>query len=255
MVLLNQGPSRGLQRLKNEANSMIHWFGLKALPIDCIVPFFNENTRVETVVYSLLQSTLVNQIICVDDGSINPPKFTLKDKRLHLIRHPNNRGKTAAIRTGLQYVKTPYVCLCDADLKGLTSQIVDTCIGTAIKSQSDMFIMRLTHTMYITQLMRLDMLFSGQRIVRTNILLNALAEPIVGYQLETALNRVSIRQNLMVTYADVPISQYRKKDKRGLITGIRQDIEAARQTAAYLGLGELLSQAMAFKPKRLMVRL
>jgi glycosyltransferase involved in cell wall biosynthesis len=89
------------------------------LPADkilVVVPVYNHPTTLRQVVDGVLE--LHPSLLVVDDGSNGPVAALLDDLPVELVRHPQNRGKGAALLTaaewGLQRGYTHMVCL-DAD--------------------------------------------------------------------------------------------------------------------------------------------
>jgi glycosyltransferase involved in cell wall biosynthesis len=90
--------------------------------LSVIVPVFNEKQHLPIVIKRVLEQPIVAQVIIVDDCSQDKPEDILRcivaqDSRVHLLRHVNNLGKGAAIRTGLSVVTQAYVIIQDADLE------------------------------------------------------------------------------------------------------------------------------------------
>lgn len=86
-----------------------------------IMPAFNEERSLELVVRRVLQEPCVQQVVIVDDCSTDATlaaarKFT-GDPRVVVKHHEANRGKGAAIRTGLEAITAPLVIIQDADLE------------------------------------------------------------------------------------------------------------------------------------------
>ena len=87
--------------------------------VSVIVPVFNEEKTLGSILGELLKVKEVTQIIVVDDGSIDRSVKVVKkfkDKKLILIQQ-RNQGKGAAIRKALEKVKHEYVLIQDADLE------------------------------------------------------------------------------------------------------------------------------------------
>lgn len=87
-----------------------------------VMPVFNEAATVATVAQTVLAQRPVQELIIVDDGSTDGTGQVLdqlkgQDARLHLLRHPFNRGKGAALRTGFAKATAPIVLIQDADLE------------------------------------------------------------------------------------------------------------------------------------------
>lgn len=86
-----------------------------------IVPAFNEARTIEIVVRRVLEQPCVAQVVVVDDCSsdetLTIARRVASDPRVVLKHHDVNRGKGAAIRTGLAAITAPLVIIQDADLE------------------------------------------------------------------------------------------------------------------------------------------
>ena len=91
-----------------------------------IVPVFNERYVVEESLRRLLaiSDRLISslEVIVVDDGSRDGTReilerFADREPRVLLLRHPANRGKGAAIRTGIDHATGDITLIHDADLE------------------------------------------------------------------------------------------------------------------------------------------
>jgi glycosyltransferase involved in cell wall biosynthesis len=87
-----------------------------------IVPVFNERTTVAEVIRRMraVELPVELQIIAVDDGSSDGSDkvlAALEDSTMRLMRHAQNQGKGAAIRTGLAEARGDLVLIQDADLE------------------------------------------------------------------------------------------------------------------------------------------
>jgi len=79
---------------------------------------YNEEDNLETLLNRLLPIQLDKEIVVVDDCSSDKTPEILQrfaDRGIKMIRHENNQGKGAGIRTGLQYATGEYVIIQDAD--------------------------------------------------------------------------------------------------------------------------------------------
>ena len=95
------------------------------MKLSVVVPFYNELRTLPTVVDRLLkvdfgQLGLETELIFVDDGSTDAGRSVLDPlprDDVRVIVHPENRGKGAAVKTGLEAATGDILCIQDADLE------------------------------------------------------------------------------------------------------------------------------------------
>lgn len=87
-----------------------------------IVPVFNERVTVAEIVRRMrrVELPVELEIVMVDDASWDGTSEILKaveDSTIQVVRHAQNAGKGAAIRTGLAYARGDLILIQDADLE------------------------------------------------------------------------------------------------------------------------------------------
>ena len=90
------------------------------MKLSVIIPVYNENTTIKKIINLVNEVDVKKEVIVVDDGSDDGTKEilrTIKMNSLKTVFHERNRGKGAAIRTGLKYVTGDIVIIQDADLE------------------------------------------------------------------------------------------------------------------------------------------
>ncbi|HEX2171532.1 MAG TPA: glycosyltransferase family 2 protein [Dehalococcoidia bacterium] len=89
--------------------------------ISIIIPIFNESPHLAELLRRVRATPYDKQIICVDDGSTDGSREILGEEELKgdltVILHDRNRGKGAAVQSGLARVDGDVVIIQDADLE------------------------------------------------------------------------------------------------------------------------------------------
>lgn len=90
--------------------------------LSVVVPVFNEERTLRTVIENLLPISHLLEIIVVDDCSTDRTSeiaqdLAAKHSLVKYVRHPQNAGKTAALNTGFALTKGAVVIVQDADLE------------------------------------------------------------------------------------------------------------------------------------------
>lgn len=94
--------------------------------ISVIVPVYNEEETISEVISMLisLKKRMSIEILIVDDGSKDNTSSIIKQHSgIIFIKHKNNQGKGAAIKTGLNKCSGEIIIIQDADLEYLPNQI------------------------------------------------------------------------------------------------------------------------------------
>ena len=90
------------------------------MKLSVVIPVYNEKNTVSEILHRVLASGLADEIVVVNDGSTDGTAEILraqKEKKVHVITFPKNRGKGAAVRAGIEAVKGDLVLIQDADLE------------------------------------------------------------------------------------------------------------------------------------------
>ncbi len=94
----------------------------KRKSVSAIVPVFNEEKTVLKVIDTLLKNNLINEVICVNDGSTDTSMEVLNQfkEKIEIIDLQKNYGKGFALSVGIKQAKGEIVAFIDADLTNLS---------------------------------------------------------------------------------------------------------------------------------------
>lgn len=124
-LLKVEGPgSRGTTSRQgaNSSSCMLRTKIEQAMLLSVIMPCYNEAATLPDILAKVQAVDLDKEIIAVDDHSSDNTYELLcaaasQDPSLIVVRHPRNRGKGAAVRSGLARARGEIVVIQDADLE------------------------------------------------------------------------------------------------------------------------------------------
>jgi glycosyltransferase involved in cell wall biosynthesis len=98
--------------------------------LSILMPVFNERATIEAAVADALEAELPvesRELVIVDDGSRDGTRELLLERtwpeNVRVVTHDKNRGKGAAVRTGLQHAGGDWAAILDADLEYKASDL------------------------------------------------------------------------------------------------------------------------------------
>ncbi len=120
--------------------------GRMGTKIACIIPAFNEGSRISKVLEVVINFPAFDEIILVNDGSSDNTLdimnyYAKLSSSIKVIDVQPNGGKTNAVKQGIKASDSDMVCLIDADLIGLRYDYIYKMIFFLLTGDFDMTIL------------------------------------------------------------------------------------------------------------------
>lgn len=91
------------------------------MKLSVIIPIYNEKDSIQEIVHRVQATSLVDEIVLVDDGSVDGTRGILAgldgSGNVRVLLHSKNQGKGAAVRTGINAAQGEIMLIQDADLE------------------------------------------------------------------------------------------------------------------------------------------
>lgn len=189
--------------------------------ISAIIPAYNEEKTVGEIIDVLRKVDIINEIIVVSDGSEDKTAQVAREHKATVIELPQNMGKGAAIKNGLEASKGEVLLFLDADLIGLREIHIKKLIEPVIKDECDMSVGVFAKGRASTDLAQiLTPQLSGQRAVKRSIIEKIEKIELTGYGIEVALTRYAKKHNIKVKEIKLDnMTHITKEEKYGLAAG------------------------------------
>ncbi len=226
--------------------------------ISCLIPSYNEGPRISSVLSIVSEHPLINEVIVIDDFSTDDTcEIVSKFKQVVLIKHTKNKGKSAAIATGLREATGDIICFIDADLLGLTQENITDLIEPVLSSKADVSISIRRISPIMDRFYRITGMdfISGERVFHKNITQNHIEEisRLPRFGLEVFLNRILIKNKcrIKIVFWDNVRSPLKSK-KYGGMAGIKGDISMFLNILKTASILEIINQFI--KMRRLIIK-
>jgi glycosyltransferase involved in cell wall biosynthesis len=230
----------------------------KAEKVSILVPVFNEEKTVRSVIDSVLSqnykkmSVGTPEIVVVDDHSTDKTYSILQqlalERNIRIVRHKINQGKGAAIRTGLAKVTGDYIIIQDADLEyspsdypkllaPLTAKKADVVYGSRmrLKTPPEFYVSLLGNKVltYSTNLLfgsHLSDVFVGYKAF-TKKSIEGLELQSNGFDIEIELTANFLKKHLRIV--EVPISYHGRGWGEGKKITLRDGFDSLWKIISY----------------------
>ncbi len=193
------------------------------MAVTAIIPAYNEEKTVNSVLSALKNADLVDQIIVISDGSDDRTvEAVLAFADVDLIELLENRGKGGAVKAGLDRCTAENILILDADLIGLTEKHINAILKPVLSGETMMSIGIFEKGRATTDFaQKMAPFLSGQRALKRELLENISGLDLSRFGIEVALHKYVEDNNIKTVEVPLPdLSHVMKEEKLGLWKGI-----------------------------------
>jgi glycosyltransferase involved in cell wall biosynthesis len=192
--------------------------------VSVVIPAYNEAQTIAGVVGVLDGHPLVDEIIVVSDGSKDETAARARAAGARVIDSPVNRGKAAAMELGVEAARHEHVLLLDADISGLTHEIITRLVTPVLRGHYAMYVGLCDRRVYwLNRLLRFFPIIGGERAITRSLWRRVPAPYKRKFQIEIALNFFAKKFGERMGFAVMSgLGQVIKERKRGLWLGLGQ---------------------------------
>jgi hypothetical protein len=223
------------------------------MSLSCIIPAYNEATRIADVLASVVGHPLIDEVIVIDDGSRDRTADVVAAiGGVRLIRLPENRGKTAALAMAIAQARGDVLLLVDADLIGLSAADITALIVPVLSGQAALSISLRRNAPWLWRQIGLDYI-SGERVLRKSLIAADLAQlpRLRKFGFEVFLNSLCIAAKHPIAVVPWPkVISPLKVAKYGWWAGLKADAGMIRDLMASVPALGLLRQIIAMRRLR-----
>lgn len=189
--------------------------------IAIIIPAYNEAERILNVLKVLVDLPLIDEIIVVDDGSLDDTSAVVGEFDVKVIKLAQNAGKGGAMIKGAEATDASVIAFIDADLVGLKPHHISDLLNPVINEDADM-----TIGMFASGRLRTDLsqkmfpAISGQRALKRSHFQQMEGLENTRYGVELAITQHARKLGLKTVEVIMEdITQVMKEEKLGYAKG------------------------------------
>lgn len=186
-----------------------------------IIPAFNEEETVGTVIDTVAQVSDIDEIIVISDGSTDDTALVARQHGATVIALEQNLGKGGAMKVGLDRADADVFIFLDADLVGLHPAHVSALLAPVLSDRAGMSVGLFDGGRMATDLAQVVAPYlSGQRAVKRQVLMGVSGLEMARFGVEMALTRHIKEQGIHVAQVTLDNLTHRtKEEKLGILRG------------------------------------
>lgn len=156
--------------------------------VSALIPAYNEEATIGPIVATLKNSSLINEVMVIDDGSDDETAQRALQAGARVIRMPQNQGKGEALNLGVEKAQGEILLFLDADLIGLTVDHLETLLTPVLKGSLEMSVGTLDRGNALNRwLPNFESPFAGMRVLKRSFWQEIPEQFKKGYFIESTL--------------------------------------------------------------------
>lgn len=193
------------------------------MKVAAIIPAYNEEQTIGSVLEVLVKISYINEIIVVSDGSTDATvQVAAGFEKVLVVDLLVNRGKGGAVKAGLERTSAGVILILDADLIGLSTAHVKSLLEPVLKGEALMAVGIFEKGRAATDLaQKVAPFLSGQRALKRELLQNISDLDLTRFGIEVALHSFVTENEITTEIVQLPdLSHVMKEEKLGLLKGL-----------------------------------
>lgn len=191
--------------------------------VTVIIPAYNEEQTIATVVKTARSSSLIREVIVVSDGSTDRTAEVSRQSGAIVFELRPNRGKSQAMLYGFGKTDADIILFLDADLIGFTSKHIEQLVEPVLRGECGMNVGMRDRGRFFTAVAHLFPRISGERAMRREIFEAVPSKLMNGFQAEITLNHYCRLLGSRLKTVDLRgLSIRRKYQKVGIVKAVVQ---------------------------------
>ncbi|MDA8233400.1 MAG: glycosyltransferase family 2 protein [Clostridia bacterium] len=209
------------------------------MAIAAIIPAYNEERTIGSIVHTVRQVPLIKEVLVVCDGCIDNTAGVARQAGATVIQLPENMGKGGAMMVGAQSTTAEVVLFLDADLVGLKVKHIVDLIEPVVLDGAKMSVGLFGRGRLATDLAQVIAPYlSGQRAMVRDLLFEIDSLEVTRFGVEVALtNLVRKKNHPVVDVILKDMTHIMKEEKLGLVKGFGARMKMYWEIAKCLARG------------------
>lgn len=198
--------------------------------VSVVIPAYNEERTIASVVMRALENIFVSEVIVVDDGSTDDTFLNSMAAGARIIRKNEKNGKADAMDSGVKVARNDIICFLDADLIGLKDEHITALILPVLQDKADLNIgIRQRKNYFINKIIHLCPLIGGERVLTRGLWDKIPKKYKKNFEIEIAINYHAKKFKYRTrTILINKLRQIKKEKKHGLWKGMLERIGMIR---------------------------